>query len=279
MRRPRPAARVLCILVATLVLAAPEPGEARRRKSKEEPRASYRTVAVVPPRVQITRSRVLGGVPKIEDSLEAETLLYTAAEDRLEELGYEVRRGVFAPEKLAEDAQLHLIVSDLQDRFDEVFGQMLSDPRGREHLETGRFLLGDQALLAAGAAGVEGLVFARGQGVSTGGGTKTAVFFLTLGGGIPGSGITVYLVGVDGRNGMVMDVSGAGASGPVLKKTEEIVGRALQSAASGLRKPAIAGVADGSGDARETQDDRFKLGGGRLGEDVEPPGPEPASDP
>lgn len=227
------------LLAATLALLLLVGGEAdARRKKKRDPRAPFRVVAVVPPRVEITRARVLGGVPKVEDSMEAEDIIVRELEAELEARGYEVARGALSRERLAADPDLQYAVSDLQDRFDEVMAQLVSAKRPERDLEDGRFHLGDAALLVAGMAGVEGLVFARGQGVSTGGGTKAAVFFLTLGGGIPGSGISLRIGLVDGRDGRLVDVTGASKSGPILKKTEKIVSRPVERAVEELPAPA-----------------------------------------
>jgi len=268
---------LLLLMVCAALLLAPADSLARKKKKKgPAPRAPFRVVAIVPPRVEITRSRVLGGVPKIEDSLEAEDAIVRLLEAEMTRRGYEVIEGVFSVDALAADPELHFAISDVQSRFDEVWGQIATDSHAGDGIARGRFDLGDPALLAAGAAGVEGLVFVRGRGVSTGGGTKAATFFLSLGGAIPGSGIELRIAVVDGRTGKVVDVSGGAAAGPILKKTDKIVAKALIPAVNRLLA-AAAPPPEPAAPPPPPIEAQAAPPAVAEGEPSRPPGPEPAA--
>jgi hypothetical protein len=229
-----PLRRLLPVLVVLLVCALllPAPCDAKRKKKRKKPRvppqASFRVVAVLPPHVEIVRERILGGVPKMDESEAVEELLEERIVSELEARGFVVDNSAFAEEALDQDEELRYAMSDLQETYDAELSRILHEPRPERSLAAGLHSLGDPAVAVASIAGVDGLVFVRAQGVSTGGGTKAAAFFLF--GGIPGSGLSVIVGLVDGRDGKVVDVAGASKAGAILKNPEKVVGPPLHRA-------------------------------------------------
>jgi hypothetical protein len=203
--------------IVLLIAGWPLPAAAQhlhpKLKSKE---VQISRVAVLPVRAEVAKSGVKGGESMLKESDVLAQDLQQAVTHVLGQHGFTVVEDPIAVAGSGGDGSASArqeAVASLQSRFDALAPQLLAKPKD---VTKGRFSMGDE-VSAMVAAGVEALVFVRGNGVVF---TKGKRF---LQGGLlgmaagPKGQFRCDIVIVDARSGDVLFVSRVGGDGDLTK--------------------------------------------------------------
>lgn len=185
-------AATLVLFLSTAVWAQFEHPDLKSRK------VVVKNAIILPPSVKITKNGMKENDQMIEESHQIEDALPPLIGSVLQERQCVIDDKSLSSNALAADPDLKYALADLQKRFDEVFPQLVKEPKD---VRKGRFTLGDEVAKLNPGGAADALVFVRGFGSVTTGGK---LMLSALAGYAQYSGTIYYITVVDARTGSVL---------------------------------------------------------------------------
>ena len=192
-----------------------------KMKSKEK---VIRTVAIVPPKVQINKAGMKGSESMLHEAEQVGAEISRIISQDLTKKGFAVKSDPFGAAALNGSEELKYSLADLQTRYDQLAAQLLKKPKD---VTKGRFSLGDQVSTLGSTAAVDALVFVRSSGTILTGGKKA--FGLLIAGPKNHSVVSTISI-VDAQTGDVLFVSVLGAVGNFVENPDKTFEKPISKA-------------------------------------------------
>ena len=185
------------------------------------------SACMIPAEGKLSKLGVKGREGMAKQSDDWSTSLQNVVEAHLKSAGVLLMPATSTGESGASDDEVHQVVLQIQQKYDEVAAKLNSKPKD---IGKSRYTLGDQVTLLPCAAKSDVLVFVEGEGQVLTGGKKAMGMLI---GGAANSGATLILTMADAKTGEILtfarfvNITGVGSDEKFMDDTEKAYGKAL----------------------------------------------------